>query len=154
MNNAIKVVTGWLAVLWISYVFLSSLPYTLTSYAIEYLYIFFAFSTWMSDFIGSMISELFIQNSSYVIKGSKLFTFLVVLSPIIFWYLRKDLRFVSSLMVLVAMIYSVLFYLFIPFDWIVKWNQNRQIQTDSGSDNVVFSILVLGIVMFLFNKRA
>ncbi len=57
-------------------------------------------------------------------------------------------------MVLVIMTYSVLFYLFIPLDWIVKWSQNGQIQTNSGLENVVFSILVLGVVMFFLNKRA
>ncbi|BAF61741.1 hypothetical protein [Candidatus Vesicomyidisocius calyptogenae] len=153
MNNTIKVVAGWLVLLLVLYVFLSSLPYTFTSYAIESLYIFFTFGAWMSYFLGGMISELFVQYSSYVINSSKLFTFLIVLSPIIFWYLRKDLHFISGLMVLVMM-YSVLFYLFILLNWIVKWNQNGQIQTDSGLVNVVFSILVLGVVMFLLNKRA
>ncbi len=154
MNNTIKVVVGWLVVLWVSYVFLSSLPYIFTSYAIESLYIFFTFGAWMSDFLGGMISELFVQYSSYVINGSKFFSFLVVLFPIIFWYLRKDLHFISGLMVLMVIMYLVLFYLFIPLEWIVKWNQNRQIQIDSGLVNVVFSFLVLGIVMFLLNKRA
>ncbi|NYT52084.1 MAG: hypothetical protein H0A74_00615 [Candidatus Vesicomyosocius endoextente] len=154
MNNAIKVVVGWLVVLWISYVFLSLLPYTFTSYAIESLYIFFIFGVWMSNFLGGMISELSVQYNSYVINGFKLFTFLVMLSFIIFWYLRKNLRFISGLMVLLVMTCSVLFYLFIPLEWIVKWNQNGEIQTNSGLANVVFSILVLGIVMFILNKRA
>ncbi len=98
MNNTIKVVAVWLVVLWMSYVFLSSLPYIFTGYVIESLYIFFTFGAWMSYFLDSMISKLFVQNSSYMINGSKLFTSSVVLFPMIFWYLRKDLHFINGLM--------------------------------------------------------
>ncbi|MBW5291038.1 MAG: hypothetical protein Rsou_0162 [Candidatus Ruthia sp. Asou_11_S2] len=148
MNNNIKVVVSWLIALWASYVFLGSLPYKFNG-AAEPLHIFSTLGAWMSGFLGNTMGGLFTQYGAYIVGGFELITSLVLLSPLVLWHRREKLHCIGGLMASVVMAGAVFFHLF----WVVKWSENGQIQADSGLANAALSILVLGIVMVILNRR-
>ncbi len=152
MNKTIKIVLSWLISVWVSYVFLSSLPYKFNG-AAEPLHIFFTLGTWMSSFLGDTIGGLFSQYGAYVVGGFELLTALVLLLPIILWQQREKLHYIGGFMATVVMSGAVFFHLFTPLGWVVEWSENGQIQTDSGLANSALSILILGVLMVFLNKK-
>ncbi len=153
MNNFIKVVISWLTALWVSHVFLGSLPYKFNG-AAEPLYIFSTLGEWMSGVLGDTIGGLFTQYGAYIVGGFELLTSLVLLSPLVLWRRREKLHYIGGLMASIVMAGAVFFHLFTPLGWVVKWSENGQAQIDSDLANTALSVLVLGIVMVILNRRA
>lgn len=153
MSNIIKVSVSWLIALWASYVFLGSLPYKFNG-AAEPLHIFSTLGAWMSGFLGDTVGGLFTQYGAYLVGGFELLTALILLSPVLIWSQRQKLHCIGGLMSAAVMSGAIFFHLFTPLGWVVKWSENGQIQTDAGLANAALSILVLGVIMVVLNKKA
>ncbi|CAC9459539.1 FIG01200195: hypothetical protein [uncultured Gammaproteobacteria bacterium] len=153
MNNIIKITASWMIALWSSYVFLGSLPYKFNG-AAEPLHIFGTLGAWMSGFLGGTVGELFTQYGAYIVGGFELLTSLVLLAPIVLWSKRQKLHCIGGLMSAAVMSGAIFFHLFTPLGWVVKWSENGQIHTDAGLANAALSILVLGVVMVVLNKKS
>ncbi|MDC9715497.1 MAG: hypothetical protein PSN36_06765 [Gammaproteobacteria bacterium] len=152
MNNKIKVVASWAIALWSTYVFLGSLPYKFNG-AAEPLHIFSTLGKWMSGTLGDTVGRLFTEYGAYLVGGFELLTALILLAPIVLWSQRQKLHYIGGLMSTVVMAGAVFFHLFTPLGWVVKWTENGLLQTDSGLANAALSILILGVVMMLLNKK-
>ncbi len=150
--NTIKAAVSWAIALWSSYVFLGSLPYKFNG-AAEPLHIFGTLGKWMSEVLSDTIGQLFTEYGAYIVGGFELITALVLLSPIVFWSQREKLHCIGGLMSAMVMGGAIFFHLFTPLGWVVKWQENGQLHTDSGLANAALSILILGIVMVLLNGK-
>lgn len=152
---------SWLIVAWICYVFLGSLPYKFTGHP-DTQHIFGTIGAWMSGIFGNTLGEWFSGYGAYVVGSFELLTSVVLLLPGLVWLLgaiglanseglRPRLHRVGGLMASVVMTGAVFFHLFTPLGVEVL----HQGQSDGGSlFYAAVSILVLGLVLFLLNRRA
>ena len=141
MNNIVKVSVSWLIALWVSYIFLGSLPHKFSDAAEPLRHI--------SSVAGATVN-FFIQYGAYIVGGFELLTALVLLSPIVWRRKKEKLHCIGGLMASSVMTGAVFFHLATPLKWAVKWHENGKIQTDAGAD---LSILLLGLVLVWLNRK-
>lgn len=150
--NKIKIVASWLIALWLSYVFIGSLPYKFNG-AAETVHIFSTIGAWISSVLDNKTGELFSQYGAYIVGGFELLTVLILLAPIFLWQQRQKLHYIGGLMSTAVMSGAVFFHLFTPLGWLVKWSENGQMRTDSDLANSALSIVALGVIMLVLNKK-
>jgi hypothetical protein len=156
-QNILKVVNA-LIVLWICKVFLLSLPYKFTLHP-DTQHIFGTIGSWMKDILGDSLGTWFMNYGSYAVGSVELLTSLVLLSPALFWLLKKSkiisyapnsdlLLAVGGLMAAGVMAGATFFHLFTPLGIEVI----HEGQSDNGSlFYAAVSILVLGLYLFIIN---
>lgn len=150
---------SWPIVLWMSYVFLGSLPYKFTKHP-DTQHIFGTIGDWLGTFLGSGIGNLFKEFGSYVIGGFELLTALVLLVPALLWVIsrlngsffgvtRRRFHMIGGLMASAVMTGAVFFHLVSPLGIEVL----HEGQSDGGSlFYAAVSILILGLVLFALNQ--
>lgn len=160
-HSPIVSVLSWAIVLWILYVFLSSLPYKFTLHP-DTQHIFGTIGAWLGGFLGDGIGNAFSAYGSYAVGGFELLTALVLVVPAISWVVtiatRGDMgrgrgfwHAIGGLMATGVMCGAVFFHLFTPLGIEVLHNG----QSDGGSlFKAAVSILVLGLVLFVLNRKS
>ncbi len=154
-----RAVFSWVAVLWMCYVFLGSLPYKFTKHP-DTQHIFGTIGDWLGTFLGTGIGTLFKEFGSYVIGGFELITAIVLLLPALLWVIsklngsffgitRRRFHMFGGLMASAVMAGAVFFHLVSPLGIEVQ----HQGENDGGSlFYAAVSILVLGLVLFVINR--
>jgi len=157
----ILAIFSWAVVLWITKVFLFSLPYKFTLHP-DTQHIFGVIGEWMQGIVGDTIGRSFAHYGAYVVGSVELITSLVLLSPIVFWLLQKlmpvsrlpsrsHVHAVGGLMAAAVMGGAVFFHLFTPLGIVVL----HEGKSDGGSlFTAAASILILGLFLFLANYGA
>jgi len=158
--NKTKIVS-WLIVLWVSKVFLFSLPYKFTLHP-DTQYIFGIIGQWMTGIMTESIGTWFSNYGSYAVGSVELIVSIILLSPALFWLLIKVnlLRHVPSqfllhaaggLLAVFVMSGAVFFHLVTPLGIEVI----HEGQSDHGSlFYAATSIVFLGLVLFVINMRS
>jgi len=158
MKNRIISIISWVIVLWTSKVFLLSLPYKFSGHP-DTQHIFGTIGTWMQGALGDGIGGWFINYGAYAVGSVELVASIILLSPIIFWGLKKanlkinlpERSLMHSLGGLVSagiMAGAVFFHLFTPLGVEVL----HEGKSDHGSlFFAAVSTLVLGSVLFILN---
>jgi hypothetical protein len=151
-------VVSWVVVLWICKVFLLSLPYKFTLHP-DTQHIFGTIGQWMKGFIGESGGALFMNYGSYAVGSVELITALILLSPALFFALKKSgllnntpsinlVHAAGGLLASAVMSGAVFFHLFTPLGVEV-------IHEGKGDGGSLFyaavSILVLGVFMAIIN---
>ncbi|MEH6451902.1 MAG: hypothetical protein V7782_02565 [Psychromonas sp.] len=156
-QNLLKVINT-LIVLWICKVFLSSLPYKFSLHP-DTQYIFGKIGQWMQGVIGEPIGTWFMNYGSYAVGTVELFTSLLLISPLLFWLLKKSqvikyspnpnlILALGGLLSAGVMAGAVFFHLFTPLGIEVI----HEGSSDGGSlFYAAFSILILGLFLFITN---
>jgi len=151
-------VVSWLIVLWVSKVFLFSLPYKFTLHP-DTQHIFGTIGEWMKGLLGEAIGSWFSNYGSYAVGTVELIISLILLLPALLWLLTKIkvLRHVPSQFVLHAtggllavfvMSGAVFFHLVTPLGIEVI----HEGQSDNGSlFYAATSIVFLGLLLFIIN---
>ncbi|MDN2664522.1 hypothetical protein OW492_14180 [Psychromonas sp. 14N.309.X.WAT.B.A12] len=151
---------SWAVVVWIAKVFLLSLPYKFTLHP-DTQHIFGTIGAWMQGFLGDTIGSLFANYGSYAVGSVELITSLVLLSPIVFWILKKVgvlscapsrslIHAIGGLMASGVMAGATFFHLFTPLGIEVI----HEGKSDGGSlFYAAVSILILGLILFVANYR-
>ncbi len=165
MSNIIRIVVSWVIALWISSEFLNSLFYKFDNAALEPRHIFSTIGDWIKDVINSTLGELFTEYGAIFIGAAELVTALVLLAPIILWKKQKKLHYIGGIMASMLMMGAVFFHIFTPLGWVLTWCnngvkytkelacQNAEIFINTSLANIALSILILGIVIALMNKK-
>ncbi len=155
----LRAVASWMIVLWMCYIFLSSLPYKFTKHP-DTQHIFGTIGDWLGTFLGNGIGKLFSDFGSYVIGSFELLTSIVLLLPALLWVLsrlngsffgvtRRRFHVIGGLMASAVMAGAVFFHLVSPLGVEVL----HQGQSDGGHlFYAAVSILVLGLVLFAINR--
>ncbi|MGJ8580735.1 MAG: hypothetical protein ACSHWR_00320 [Psychromonas sp.] len=151
---------SWAVVLWVAKVFLLSLPYKFTLHP-DTQHIFGTIGAWMQGFLGDTIGTLFANYGAYVVGSVELITSLVLLSPLVFWILKKAgvlscapsrslMHAIGGLMSSAVMAGAAFFHLFTPLGVEVI----HEGKSDGGSlFFAAVSILILGFILFVANYR-
>jgi len=151
-------VISWVIIVWISKVFLLSLPYKFTLHP-DTQHIFGVIGEWMKGFIGEAGGSLFMNYGSYAVGLVELLTSLILLSPLLFFVLKKIgvlanppnihlLHAAGGALASMVMAGAVFFHLFTPLGIEVI----HEGKNDGGSlFYAAVSILILGAVMALIN---
>jgi len=151
-------ILSWVVILWICKVFLLSLPYKFTLHP-DTQHIFGVIGEWMKGFIGETGGSLFMNYGSYAVGLVELLTSLILLSPALFFVLKKIgllsnapnihlVHAVGGALASMVMMGAVFFHLFTPLGIEVI----HEGKNDGGSlFYAAVSILVLGAVMALIN---
>ncbi|RBW46501.1 hypothetical protein DS885_07945 [Psychromonas sp. B3M02] len=151
---------SWAVVIWVAKVFLLSLPYKFTLHP-DTQHIFGTIGVWMQGFLGNTIGSLFANYGSYAVGGVELITSLVLLSPALFWVLKKVgilscapsralMHAIGGLMASAVMAGAAFFHLFTPLGIEVI----HEGKSDGGSlFYTAVSILILGFILFVTNYR-
>lgn len=154
----LRPLVSWVAVFWMCFVFLVSLPYKFTLHP-DTQHIFGTIGNWLGTFFGETVGSLFSNYGSYVIGGVELLTSIVLLLPILLWVIsklngsffgvtRRRFHMIGGLMASAVMAGAVFFHLFSPLGIEVL----HEGQSDNGSlFYKAVSILVLGFVLFIIN---
>lgn len=149
---------SWVVVLWTCKVFLLSLPYKFTLHP-DTQHIFGTIGQWMKGYIGDTGGTLFMNYGSYAVGTVELIASLILLSPAIFWVLRKIgllscapssylMHLIGGFLSSAVMVGAVFFHLFTPLGIEVI----HEGQSDGGSlFYAAVSILILGAIMGLLN---
>jgi len=154
----IKAVFSWISVVWICFVFLSSLPYKFSRHP-DTEHIFGTIGSWIGSVVSPGLGNLFASFGPYVIGILELLTCLVLLIPLPVILVRKfsggyfdgvraRWHAAGGLMAFLLMSGAVFFHLFTPLGIEVL----HEGQSDGGSlFYAAVSILVLGLLMFIVN---
>ena len=149
---------SWLIIVWISKVFLFSLPYKFTLHP-DTQHIFGVIGQWMKGFIGETGGELFMNYGSYAVGSVELITALILLAPALFFIFKKLgvinkspniylMHTIGGALAAMVMSGAVFFHLFTPLGIEVI----HEGKSDGGSlFFAAVSILVLGAMMAFFN---
>ncbi|MFT7053162.1 MAG: hypothetical protein ACJAU1_000714 [Psychromonas sp.] len=153
-------IVSWLIVLWVSKVFLFSLPYKFSLHP-DTQHIFGIIGQWMTGVLTESIGTWFSHYGSYVVGSFELLVSIILLSPALFWLLTKVnlLRHLPSqflmhaaggLLAFFVMSGAVFFHLVTPLGIEVI----HQGQSDHGSlFYAATSIVFLGLALFAINIR-
>tara|TARA_R110001583_G_scaffold51161_11_gene159775 strand:+ start:6725 stop:7222 length:498 start_codon:yes stop_codon:yes gene_type:complete len=151
-------VLSWIIIVWISKVFLLSLPYKFTLHP-DTQHIFGVIGEWMKGFIGDVGGSLFMNYGSYAVGSVELITSIILLAPALFFVLKKVgvitnspnihlMHTIGGVLATMVMIGAVFFHLFTPLGIEVI----HEGQSDGGSlFFAAVSIVVLGAIMAFFN---
>lgn len=88
MSNRITSLFSWVVVAWICKVFLMSLPYKFGGHP-DTQHIFGTIGVWMQETISADLGLWFIKNGAVTVGAFELLTALLLLSPVIFWGIKK-----------------------------------------------------------------
>lgn len=158
MKSRIISIASWVIILWITKVFLSSLPYKFTGHP-DTQHIFATIGGWMSTTISTGLGNWFTQYGAYAVGSAELIVSLILLSPLFFFILKKlnligktpdqaIIHSIGGVMASSVMLGAVFFHLATPLGIVVLHNG----QSDHGSlFFAAVSILILGITMALVN---
>ncbi len=158
MSNRTLSIVSWLIVLWISKVFLFSLPYKFSGHP-DTQHIFGTIGTWIRELLGGAIGDAFTQYGAYAVGSMELITSLILLAPALIWLIQrsdKGLKFPSrnilhalgGLIAAGIMCGAAFFHLATPLGVEVL----HQGQSDNGSlFYAAVSIIFLGAVLFIIN---
>lgn len=159
MMKYTRAIVSWLIVLWMCYVFLSSLPYKFSGHP-DTQHIFGTIGSWLGGFLGQGIGNLFRGLGAYVVGSFELLTAIVLLMPALLWVLsrlngsffgitRRRFHMVGGLMASAVMAGAVFFHLASPLGVEVL----HEGKSDGGSlFYAALSILILGLVLFAINR--
>jgi len=151
-------IVSWVIVLWVCKVFLLSLPYKFSLHP-DTQHIFGTIGQWMKGFIGESGGALFMNYGSYAVGIVELVTALILLSPVLFFTLKKIgllskvpniylVHATGGVIASAVMSGAVFFHLFTPLGIEV-------IHEGKGDGGSLFyaavSILVLGFFMAIIN---
>jgi len=151
-------IISWVITLWICKVFLLSLPYKFTLHP-DTQHIFGVIGEWMKGIIGDTGGALFMSHGSYAVGAAELLTSLILLSPALFFVLKKFgllssppnihlLHAAGGAIASMVMFGAVFFHLFTPLGIEVI----HEGKSDGGSlFYAAVSILLLGAAMALIN---
>lgn len=154
-----KATISWLSALWMSYVFLGSLPYKFSQHP-DTQHIFGTIGEWLGTFLGQGIGNLFSEYGAYVIGSVELLTSIVLLLPAVLWLAsrlrgshfgvtRRRFHMIGGLMASAVMAGAVFFHLVSPLGVEVL----HEGESDGGSlFYAALSILILGLVLFALNR--
>lgn len=152
---------SWILVLWITYIFLGSLPYKFTDHP-DSAHIFGTIGQWIGNFIGEPIGRIFIDYGATLVGTYELLTSLVLLSPFFLWIVkllrisrravdRRKWHAIGGFMSMVVMSGATFFHLFTPLGVEVQHNG----QTDGGAlFYAAVSITIGGFVLWLINRNS
>ncbi len=158
MKSRIVNITSWLIILWTAKVFLSSLPYKFTGHP-DTQHIFGTIGSWMKGIFGEEVGNGFIQYGAYAVGTVELITTIILLSPAVFWALKKAnvmpsppsqhlIHAFGGIMASGVMAGAVFFHLFTPLGIEVI----HEGKSDHGSlFYAAVSILVLAGGLFVMN---
>lgn len=158
MKNRVISIISWVIVLWTAKIFLSSLPYKFSAHP-DTQHIFGTIGAWMQDVLGDSVGSWFINYGAYAVGSTELIASIILLSPVIFWGLKKSnmqinlperrvMHGIGGLISAGIMSGAVFFHLFTPLGVEVL----HEGKSDHGSlFFAALSILVLGSVMFVLN---
>jgi len=151
----VTAILSWIIVGWMSFVFLSSLPYKFTK-APETQHIFGTIGDWLGGLLGTSIGQLFTDFGGFVVGSVELLTSIILLLPILLWLkskaskehfgnTRRRMHQFGGLMASAVMAGAVFFHLATPL--------GVDVQGDGGFlFGMAVSVLILGIVLFLINR--
>jgi len=154
-----RAIFSWLIALWMSYVFLGSLPYKFSGHP-DTQHIFGTIGDWLGTFLGSSVGNLFSELGAYVVGSFELLTAIVLLLPAVLWLVarlkgnffgvtRRRFHMIGGLMASAVMAGAVFFHLASPLGVEVL----HEGQSDGGSlFYAALSILILGLVLFAINR--
>jgi hypothetical protein len=149
---------SWILTLWISKIFIVSLFYKFAN-APDTQHIFGTIGTWLATFFGETFGGLFSNYGGYVIGVFELITSLVLLSPAVFFFLkkmsimemvpsRKMLHSTGGIMATAVMTGAAFFHLVSPLG-IEVLNEG---QSDGGAlFYMAVSIIFSGLILFVIN---
>jgi hypothetical protein len=158
MNKTIIAVISWVIALWASKVFLSSIPYKFSGHP-DTQHIFGTIGEWLKGFIGDTAGGFFSDYGAIFIGSAELVVSVILLSPVVFWILKKMklaadrpyrevIHALGGLMAAGIMAGAVFFHLVSPLGVEVL----HEGKSDGGSlFYAALSILVLGLVLFIIN---
>jgi len=153
-------IVSWLIVLWISKVFLFSLPYKFTLHP-DTQHIFGIIGQWMSGILNESVGTWFSNYGSYVVGSFELLVSMILLLPALLWLLTKVnllrrmpsqflMHAAGGLFAFFVMSGAVFFHLVTPLGIEVI----HEGQSDHGSlFYAATSIVFLGLVLFAINIR-
>ena len=160
MKKHLPAIISWCIVLWAAKVFLSSLPYKFTGHP-DTQHIFGTIGEWLGGLLGPGIGSLFSSVGPFAVGGFELLTSIVLLLPALIWLLSKvglasstgtraKFHAYGGLMASAVMAGAVFFHLFTPLGVEVL----HEGKSDGGSlFYAALSILILGVVLFLINRK-
>lgn len=152
-------IISWLITLWISKVFLFSLPYKFSLHP-DTQHIFGVIGDWMKDVIGLSLGEWFSSYGAYAVGSFELVISSILLLPALLWLLAKMkvikktpdqqlLHAAGGLLAFFVMSGAMFFHLFTPLGIEVI----HQGASDNGSlFYAAASIAFLGFFMFVINS--
>ena len=150
----VKSIVSILFSIWISYVFLLSLPYKFTLHP-DTQHIFWTIWKWMWDTISVWLGEFFASKGSYFIWTAELFVSLILIAAVIsviiglFWKKSCSKNYLFALWGLwasIIMAWAIFFHLFTAL-WIEVIHDGK---SDEGSlYRTAVSIFVIWIIMFI-----
>lgn len=88
MKNRVATIFSWVVVAWICKVFLLSLPYKFSGHP-DTQHIFGIIGLWMQDTVSTDIGLWFAEHGATAVGSVELLTSLLLLSPIVFFGLKK-----------------------------------------------------------------
>lgn len=154
-------VISWCIVLWICKVFLFSIPYKFAKHP-DTQHIFGTIGDWMGEVLFERLGTFFTQFGPYLVGSFEILTSIVLIAPALYFILdklglagskgiRQTCHKFGGLMASAVMTGAVFFHLFTPLGIEVL----HEGHSDGGSlFYAAVSIVVLGLVLFLFNRRS
>lgn len=88
MKNRSITIFSWVVVLWTCKVFLSSLPYKFSGHP-DTQHIFGTIGVWMQETINLGLGQWFVEHGAVAVGIFELSASLLLLSPIVFWAVKK-----------------------------------------------------------------
>ncbi len=82
-KKRIYVAASWLIVIWISKIFLTSIPYKFTAHP-DTVHIFSTIGAWMSNTLSPALGNFFTEYGAIVVGSAELITSLMLLGPLFF----------------------------------------------------------------------
>ncbi len=160
MKTLVAPVISWCIVAWTCNVFLSSIPYKFSNHP-DTQHIFGTIGDWMGEVFALWLGAFFTRFGPYLVGSFEILTSVVLLVPALYWILdrlgrvdsagmRRKCHQLGGLMASAVMAGAVFFHLFTPLGVEVL----HEGKSDGGSlFYAAVSIMVLGLVLFLLNRR-
>lgn len=158
MKNRIIPIFSWIVVIWTCKVFLTSLPYKFTGHP-DTQHIFGTIGVWIQETISTGLGQWFVVNGAIAVGVFELLASLLLLSPIVFWAIKKFniaknvpsralIHTLGGLMSAGVMAGAIFFHLITPLGIEVLHNG----VSDGGSlFYAAVSIFILGLILATVN---
>lgn len=159
-KNRIYTIANWVIVVWITKIFLSSIPYKFSGHP-DTMHIFSTIGSWIATTLSVDLGSFFAQYGAIVVGSAELATSLLLLSPLVLLLkdkmsgqnsapLRARIHAIGGLASSGIMAGAVFFHLFTPLGIEVL----HQGKSDGGSlFMAAVSILILGLVLCAINLK-
>lgn len=158
MKNRIIPIFSWVVIAWVCKVFLLSLPYKFGGHP-DTQHIFGTIGVWMQETLSVGLGQWFAENGAVTVGSFELFASLLLLSPIIFWIIKKIIPTINvpsralihslgGLLSAGIMAGAMFFHLITPLGIKVLHNG----QSDGGSlFYAAVSIFIFGLILAVVN---